>query len=73
MKFRTMWCNGEEMCCFGVTDLETFRDAELVLTAYHKMADFLGMDKNNFTIEVLDGHFWNEIPPEEYYKYVVEV
>lgn len=68
MKFRTMWTHGPEECWFGL-HTETFKEAELVLAAFHKFADFLDMHKDNFMIEVLDGIHWEYISPMEYQKY----
>lgn len=74
--YRVIWSNGEDECSFGCL-VETFGEAELVLLAYHNMAEFLGMDKNNFRIDGLKCWSpnvyptWRKIPSSDYEKHRV--
>lgn len=77
-KFRVLWSNEQaDECSFGILT-ETFAEAELVLKAYHNMADFFCMNKDSFYIDGLDRwhgpnsfQSWRKIPSYDYEKYRV--
>ena len=57
--FRVLWSNGNDHSCEITT--QTLKDAQLILRAYHELADAIGLDKSMFEIQECDGCFWETI------------